>query len=82
MNKPKKEFLSWLKEIRISAKVTQAELAKCLGVQFSQSIANIENGHAPFPFSKIKKASVLLKVDHKEFLDRWTENDHYRRGLK
>jgi len=55
-------FNQWLKETRVRLGMTQKELAVAVGLNSSQSIANIERGASRFPMKRIAHLCALAKV--------------------
>lgn len=64
------EFGKWIRELRQSKNMKQLTLAKLLGFKFSQSIANIEAGRAPFPVVYIPRFCEVMGVDMNEFVNK------------
>ena len=47
---------------RLARKMTQEELAECLGYSTNTMIARVEKGEVDLPYSKIKKLSEIFDV--------------------
>lgn len=65
----REEFGAWVKDLRIECGYTQARLAKLLGFNNGQSIANIESGRVPLPKRNYRQFIKVFNLDPKKFID-------------
>jgi transcriptional regulator with XRE-family HTH domain len=68
----------WLKEKRVQAGLTQAQLAKALGLETSQSIAQIEGGRAPLSTKHMKRFCKAVGITEKELSSQLVANYEQR----
>lgn len=64
-----KTFGKFLKQKRVHADLTQAQVAKSLGYKTSQFVSNWERGLSTPPAFVIKKIAELYRIDAKELLN-------------
>jgi transcriptional regulator with XRE-family HTH domain len=60
----------FIKTIRQDAGVSQAELAKAMGLKTAQSVSNIERGISPLPPRKIKVLAKTVRLHPEWIVDR------------
>lgn len=65
----KEDFGKWIKDLRVECDYTQDKLAKLLGFNNSQSIANIESGRALLPKRAYKKFVEVFRLDADKFIE-------------
>lgn len=63
-----KGFGKFLKEKRVKANLTQAQVAKALGYKTSQFVSNWERGLSTPPAFVIKKIAELYNINAKELV--------------
>lgn len=63
-----------IKEYRVSAAMTQLELAKKLGYEIPQFISLIENGHSKVPLNILGQIMTFLDIPEKVLLTALIEN--------
>jgi transcriptional regulator with XRE-family HTH domain len=63
-------FGEWVRRLRMAKGLTQTALAKAVGFKYSQSIANIERGVAPFPVKYAKKFCQAVGITEAEMVSR------------
>lgn len=69
----RKGFGQYIKRIRKTSNLTQAEVAAALGVRYSQSIANLESGRVRFPEKHVATFCQIMNLDRIQFMDMMTE---------
>lgn len=79
-----KKLGMYLRECRLEASMTQAELATKLGYSSPQFCSNIERGLCKYPDSKLKKVVRLVGADNLVVFDLITEatQEHYMKLLR
>ncbi|HEY8272079.1 MAG TPA: helix-turn-helix transcriptional regulator [Pseudobdellovibrionaceae bacterium] len=74
----------FLKQKRLEAGLSQGSMAKRLGYTSPQFISNWERGLSKPPRSKLKKISLVLKINSEQFFDSYIDIllEEYRKDLK
>jgi transcriptional regulator with XRE-family HTH domain len=75
----KKAFLRLLRRVRIEAKLTQAQLAKIIGVTQAR-ISKYEQGERRIDMLELKTICDAIKLPLAEFARRFEESCHWKRG--
>ena len=80
----KNSFGQYLKQARISAGYTQADIAKLLEYSSSQFISNVERGISSPPFKLLKVFSEVYKLDPDVLLEEYIKHkrEEWRRLMK
>lgn len=73
MKNPMLEFGQWMRSARMSAGLTQRDLADSLGIPSRQAIANMERGMTPLPARYVKRFSRATKTDVSEVIGKMVE---------